>query len=494
MSSGSTFLEQLDAGLTRASVPHGAVLVVAFSGGPDSSALLGGLSELRDHWNFTLWAVHVNHNIRPGESELDQRAAQQIAEQCGVEFTAVAVEVPTVANEKNISIESAARQLRYEALSHSADKHLAYGVVTAHTRDDQAETVLMHAGRGSGLKGIAGIRPRSVLKIPGSDIEMTALRPMLGISKAECETYCEQIGVQFVVDESNSSREYTRNRIRLDVLPELIKAIPGSSDALARLAENAADDLSIVDWAVERLLEQARGGPVPGRYSRASVLSHPPALIARVLMRTFEDHVGHANDLERSHVASMVELLAGRSGTSLDLPNGVTFIVDRDSFGFRSGSAPDNDCPYPDPLKLTELKIPGTTGLGDGFSMTTAIVERPLNLDPENPWVTFASPTIARLLPRLRNRKNGDRFQPLGMEPQVKLQDFFVGAGVPERWRDRVPIVESSRGIVWVAGSRLAEWAKVQPAHKRVTRLELTGPATPGPGISRSLGNRLRGD
>ncbi|MCH8116170.1 MAG: tRNA lysidine(34) synthetase TilS, partial [Chloroflexi bacterium] len=123
-----------------------------------------------------------------------------------------------------------------------------------------------------------------------------------------------------------------------------------------------------------------------------------------------------------------------------------------------------------------ELKVPGTTRLGDGFSMTAAVVDRPTSLDPENPWITFASPTIMRLSPRLRNRKNGDRFQPLGMEPQVKLQDFFVGAGVPERWRDRVPIVESDSGIVWVAGSRLAEWAKVRPDHKRVARLELVRP------------------
>ena len=476
MSNDATFLDQLEAGLQRALVPRGAVLVVAFSGGPDSSALLRALSELRDQWNFNLRAVHVNHNIRSGESERDERIAQRIAELCVVEFKVVGVDVPGLAKKKNVSIESAARQLRYEALSQSVEMYSAHGVVTGHTLDDQAETVLLHAGRGSGLKGIASIRPRSTLKIPDSEIEVTAFRPMLGILREECAEYSDQLGVRPVVDESNFRRDYTRNRIRLDVLPELNKAIPGSSEALARLAENAADDLSIVNWAVERSLKQAGGGPAPGRYSRASVLSLPATLTARVLMRTYDDHVGHSNNLERTHVESMVQHLAGRSGTSINLPNGVTFIVDQDSFGFRSRTVPDNDCPYPDPLDLTELSIPGITGLGGGFKMIAAIVDRPINLDPENSWVTFASPTIAQLSPRLRNRKNGDRFQPLGMDPQVKLQDFFVGAGVPERWRDRVPIVESDKGIVWVAGSRLAEWAKVQSAHKQVARLELTGP------------------
>ena len=103
------------------------------------------------------------------------------------------------------------------------------------------------------------------------------------------------------------------------------------------------------------------------------------------------------------------------------------------------------------------------------------IVNRPERLDTGGSHVTFATPDLVSHPLHLRNRKNGDRFQPLGMEPQVKLQDFFVGAGVPERWRDRIPIVESDRGIVWVTGYRLAEWAKVLPEHDQVTRFELTG-------------------
>ncbi len=471
MSTDSKFLERLRAGLKRASVPHGAKLIVAFSGGPDSSALLAGLSELRERRDFTLVAVHVNHKIRPGPSDRDQLAAQRTAELLGVEFTTFSVDVPAGANKKNISVESAARQSRYEVLSRISCQYSAHGVVTGHTRDDQAETVLLHAGRGAGLKGIAGMRSRSVLKIPDSDVEVTVLRPMLGISKAECAKYCELNGIRPVADESNASREYTRNRIRLDVLPLLDEAIPGSSAALARLAENTADDLAIVDWAVDHSLALAGAVETPGRYTRANILSLPRSLIARVLMRAYEDYVGHSQDLERTHIANMVDCVTGRSGTSIDLPNGVTFIVDRDSFGFNSGL--DADCPYPGPFELMELRLPGTTRLGDGFTMTARIIDRPSALEPGSPWITFATPEITLISPRLRNRKNGDRFQPLGMEPHVKLQDFFVGAGVPERWRDRVPIVESDRGIVWVTGSRLAEWAKVRPDHRQVARLEL---------------------
>jgi tRNA(Ile)-lysidine synthase len=188
-------------------------------------------------------------------------------------------------------------------------------------------------------------------------------------------------------------------------------------------------------------------------------------------MRAYANRVGHAQDLEHKHVVEMARQVTKRSGIGVDLPNGIRFVVDRDSLGFQSGN--EDDCPYPEPLKPTELALPGTTELNGGFILSTEMIERPVALNPNNPWVAFTSPEIASLAPKLRNRKNGDRFQPLGMEPLVKLQDYLVGAGIPERWRDRVPIVESSKGIVWIVGSRLAQWAKVQAEHSQVARLEL---------------------
>jgi tRNA(Ile)-lysidine synthase len=256
------------------------------------------------------------------------------------------------------------------------------------------------------------------------------------------------------------------------VLPSLEAAIPGSSAALARLAENTSSDLEIVDWAVSQHLAGAM--LAQGNYARAKVSYLPRNFIARVLMRAYEDHTGHSLDLERKHISDMVDQVTGRSGTAIDLPNGVTFRVDRDSFTFSSGT--DDDCPYPSPLEATELRVPGVTTLDRGFTMTVRIIDRPTALESGSPWVTFAAREALTTAPRLRNRRDGDRFQPLGMEPQVKLQDFFVGAGVPGRWRDRVPIVETDRGIVWVAGSRLAEWAKVQADHVQVARIELVRP------------------
>jgi tRNA(Ile)-lysidine synthase len=472
MSIDSKFLARLEAGLDDARVPGGSTLVIAFSGGPDSSALLSGMAELRNQRNLTLVAAHINHQIRPDSADSDQIAAQQIAASLDVEFVAETVDVPAVAALGKISIEQAARQSRYEVLAQIVSDRAAYGVVTGHTRDDQAETVLLHAARGAGLKGISGMRHASILKIPGSDIELNVLRPMLDTPRTECIEFCNLTGITPVIDESNSSRDYTRNKIRLDVLPLLNEASSGSTDALARLSKNATDDLEIIDWVVRRYLIEARNEA--GSYSRSTAADLPKSLVARMLMKAYESHTGHAQNLERVHVSDMIRLLARQSGTSIELPNGVTFYVDRNNFGFASGK--DDDCPFPSSLNTTDMQLPGTTRLSDGFTISAELVNRPPRFEDAGPQVAYATPDLLSHTLTLRNRKNGDRFQPLGMVPLVKLQDFFVGAGVPKRWRDRVPIVESERGIIWVAGYRLAEWAKVLPAHTKVARMELVGP------------------
>ncbi|MBT4942915.1 MAG: tRNA lysidine(34) synthetase TilS [Chloroflexi bacterium] len=471
MSSYSNFIDLLKAGLDRAGVQDGSKLVVAFSGGPDSSALLAGLAELSDQRRLSLVAVHVNHQIRGNSSDANQASAQMIAENLKVEFVATTVDVPRISAEQKISIESAARTSRYIALADAVGSHGARGVVTGHTLDDQAETVLQHAARGAGLRGVSGMRFNSVLNIPNSDIELNVLRPMLDTPRFGCIKYCRHSGIDPVIDESNASRDYTRNRLRLDVLPQLNAAIPEASQSLARLAKNSTDDLSIIEWVVEQNLAYARIDK--HRYSRADLANLPNSLVGRMLIRAYELHVGHVLNLERIHITKMVGLLSGKSGTSIELPNTTEFYVDKDEFGFRFDD--DDDCPYPSSIALQKLNVPGATELGSGVTLQAELIDRPQNLDHKNQHVTYAAPDLLTSNLNLRNRNNGDRFQPLGMNSHVKLQDFFVDSAVPRRWRNRVPIIDSAKGIVWIAGYRLADWAKVLPKHQTVARFELTG-------------------
>ena len=471
MSTKSKFIDLLTTGLDRADVPDGSKLVVAFSGGPDSSALLAGLTELADRRRLSLVAAHVNHQIRANSADTNQVSAQRIAEKLNVTFVATTVDVPRFAVEQKISIESAARTSRYLALTGISDSNDAFGVVTGHTLDDQAETVLLHAARGAGLRGISGMEFNSVLKIPTADIKLKVLRPMLDTPRSKCIEFCQQSGIKPVIDESNASSDYTRNRLRLDVLPHLNNVIPEASQSLARLAKNSTDDLNIIEWVVEQFLTKPRIDK--HRYSRSDLEKLPNSLVGRMLMRAYELHVGHALNLERTHISKMVCLLSDKSGTVIGLPNATEFYVDKNEFGFRSNG--HDDCPYPSSISPQKLNVPGTTELASGVTLKAELTDRPQNLDHINQHVTYAAPVLLTSDLNLRNRNNGDRFQPLGMTSHVKLQDFFVNSAVPERWRNRIPIIDSEKGIIWIAGYRLADWAKVLPEHQTVARFELTG-------------------
>ena len=471
MSTKSKFIDLLATGLDRAGVRDGSNLVVGFSGGPDSSALLAGLTELSYERRLELVAAYVNHQIRRDSCDSNQASAQLIAENLNIEFVTTTVDVPQIAAAQRISIESAARTSRYLALADLVDSHRAVGVVTGHTLDDQAETVLQHAARGAGLRGVSGMRFKSTLKIPTADIELNILRPMLDTPRSECIKYCQLININSVIDESNASRDYTRNRLRLDVLPQLNAAIPEASQSLARLAKNSTDDLSIIEWVVESNLTKSQIDKC--HYSRADVAQLPYSLVGRMLMRAYELHVGHALNLERTHVSKMISLLSGKSGTFIKLPNATEFYVDKNEFGFRSDD--HDDCPYPDLISPQQLNVPGATELASGVTLQAELIDRPKNLDTQNQHVTYAAPDLIANDLNLRNRIDGDRFQPLGMKSHVKLQDFFVDSAVPKRWRHRVPIIDSTKGILWIVGYRLADWAKVLPEHQTVVRFDLSG-------------------
>ena len=335
MSAEQKCIELLSAGLERSETLDGETLVVAFSGGPDSSALLAGLSNLNARNRWQLIAAHVNHQIQRETSQRDSDRAREIASESKVEFTEVTVNVPEFANSRGISVELAARTLRYQSLAEIAAHHGAYGVVTGHTLDDQAETVLHHAARGAGLKGISGMSVSGKLEISDHGVGLNVIRPMLEIPHSLCLDFCHELGITPVLDESNSSREYTRNKLRLDVLPNLNIAVPGASQALTRLARNTSDDLQLIEWVVADYLDRISTGP--NSYSRAAANELPEFLTRRLLIGAYERLLGHSLDLERVHVETMIDLLNGTSGKSVELPNQTSFYIDKATFGFRLG-------------------------------------------------------------------------------------------------------------------------------------------------------------
>ena len=473
----SRFVDAVESGLREADVKFDQPLLIAFSGGPDSSALLLACVALRDRSGMRIAAAHFNHRLRGAESDRDADHAGAVCRRYGVECVLGSGDTLARSRQTGRSLEAAARELRYAFLADTASATGAQAVATGHTMDDQAETVLLNITRGAGLRGLSAMRTAVDLPIAGKTGSLRVVRPMLGLRKRDTAEFCQQSGLTPVLDRSNEDTRFPRNRVRRDVIPDLEAINPNVVEAIFRLAQTARGDLDVID-AVSA--EAVRTAVTTGRHradvSKEAVSSLPVPVARRVLMAAYESVSGTLDGLESAHVDAMLEVTLGRAGVSVDLPGGVTMIGDRKTARLARCERQDDDCPYPVVVPEEVLPVPGELDLLDGFRLT-AEIRRGNVTELGREWTATLDPAILDGALVIRSRRPGDRFHPLGMPGPVKLQDFFVNAGVPRRWRDRVPLVESKGGIAWVAGHRPAEWARLRPAAERVLRLELAGPS-----------------
>ena len=450
----------------------GASMVVAFSGGPDSTTLLHSLYSLKDTLGLELHAAHLDHGLRPESSEADADFAREFASSLGVPLTTERADTYALRVEFGLSIEEAARRLRYEFLSRVASRYGADCVALGHTLDDQAETVLLNAIRGTGLDGLSAMKETSS-RIIGAG-RLTLFRPLLSVSKSEILAYCAENGLDPRLDESNLSTEFTRNRIRLDLMPKLEQYNPSIRMALARLASSASMDLDFIRQEVERAardivaVDSHGAGIERERFSRLH-----PALSYHLLRHAVEIVKGDTNDLELGHVSQMFNMMSGASGKSMNLPGGLRFHVDYHFAHIHRPDALDSPVPAMDGASM-ELRVPGSATKGEWI-----VSSRFAGNDAKSIKGPEGCPRLAERFdadaigetPLLRTRKAGDIFQPLGMGSEKKLKDFMIDSHIPRRWRDSVPLVEACGRIAWVVGWRIADWAKISPRTRRVLEM-----------------------
>lgn len=439
-------------------------LLVAVSGGQDSMALILILARLAEELETHLTVAHFDHMLRSRqEAQDDEAAVRYLADHLGLAFAGGAGDVPARARQRRESIEEAARHLRFDFLGREAKRLKAQVVALGHTKDDRAETVLLHLLRGSGLDGLVGLRPRSPWPLGRGP---ALARPLVEATRAETLRYCREAGLTPRQDPTNLLLQATRNRLRHEVLPLLRRLNPRLDEALCRLGEAAAADVDYLEaaahaqWRAQASLED--GGVV---FPRRAFVSVPPALRARLLRRAVRRLAGTAVDLEAVHIAAVEEAL-GKRRARLSLPHGLTASVGmRDVRIGRSGRVP------PPPIAETPLAVPGRTDL-PGWSAVAEIVRPP----PPQPrprtrfeaWLDAdaVGPQIV-----VRSRRPGDRVRPLGLGGEKKLQDILVDASVPREERDAVPLVCAPWGVAWVVGHRLDERAALREGSRSVLRL-----------------------
>ena len=469
---------RVKAALKQSSLAPEGSLVIALSGGPDSLALVHSLNHLREPLRLQLHGAHLDHSLRGDASREDAEFAADTFRRLEIPFTHQQADVNSFRREHRLSLEQAAREVRYAFLTKVADDERASAVGLGHTADDQAETVLMNIVRGAGLTGLRGMEVASSFVSNGH--ETVLVRPLLSVSREETTEYCRAVGLQPRLDESNLSLEPKRNRVRLQLLPILEEYNPAVRDALTRLSHSAAKHLVYIEGQVDSVwleVAQQHDGTVTLDVPAFSGL--PSAIQGHLLRRAVSAVKADLQDIQQSHIDAMARLMAGPAGRSLDLPGGL-----RLSIGYGEATlAPSNldQCPLPPLEGEHTLRVPGENLL-PGWRVMAKLVQE--TREPLKPALGLIAPSDS--LSRravvdygslggelvVRPRRPGDRFQPLGMSKPKKLQDFMVDSKIPRPWRSRVPLVVSPRGIVWVVGWRIAEWARIRAGESEGLELE----------------------
>ncbi len=447
----------------------GEKIVAAVSGGPDSVCLLHILNELKEKLNIKLHIAHLDHQLRGKESEADARYVSRLAVKMGIPATIEKKDVAAYRSKGKLSLEEAAREQRYGFFANVAEKENADCVVVAHTRDDDVETILMHILRGSGITGLRGLQPRSVLQMGEEKSCINVVRPLLTVTREETRQYCTQYKLRPRTDTSNLSTKFTRNRIRLELLPALKTYNPRIEDALLRLSAIADEEMLFLE-------EQAAQywGDVAEEFDNAVALDikkiiHMPVVLQRQFMRWAVKYLwGNTMDIEADHIEDMVRFMSKASGKTLCLPQGLRLNTE---YGKLIVSRDDAEiCPFPVLEGEHGLKVPGQTDI-PGWSIVTGIKGAKGDYFEGNLVASFDARTAGTDL-TVRARKQGDSFQPLGMKQSKSLQEFMVDAKIPRSWRERIPLVCSGGDILWVAGWRISDRFKISPGTRKILRIE----------------------
>ena len=445
-------------------------LIIGVSGGPDSLSLLYALYRLSAKLAIDLHIAHFNHGLRGPASNSDADFVKAQAESLGLSFSTTKEYVKSRPRGHSHSLEEQAREARYDFLARVAHEQDAQGVTVAHTADDQAETILLHLIRGTGLRGLGGMRPVSD-SASTSGLKFTLFRPLLDVTRAQTEAYCQVLGLKPRLDHTNLLPETLRNRVRLELLPQLRKYNPRISDSLLRLAESASLDISFIQSQVDEIATDLVDHFDSGlSLSRQKLSDIHPALRRRVLSQALELLSGGPTDIEGAHVISLESLVTGETGGELDLPSGIHATLGYDNLVLTRTPTPPQQQPIPLPDEPQPITIPGETSL-PGWTITSTIEDTvPANLGPSPYTALFDMDRLPGPI-TVRRRRNGDRFTPLGMSGSKKLQDFLTDAKVPRHLRDSIPIVLSGEEIIWVVGSRPADHTKLTPATQALLRL-----------------------
>lgn len=418
-------------------------IVAAVSGGADSVCLLKLLKDLREEMGYSLTAVHVHHGLRGEEADRDSRFTKELCERWGIPCRLEYVNVREYAASHKLSEEEAGRILRYQALEEervrSAKGEAGAYIATAHHKDDDAETILHNLFRGSGIRGLGGIRP----------VRNGIIRPLLCVTRQEIEEYLKEQKQDFCQDSTNQSGDYTRNRIRNSILPEIRQEInEGAADHIAAAGKLLMEaDAYFEEKASEWLSENH------GRLDEERLKKEPHIIRSYIVKQALAKAAGKEKDISSAHVEAVLELLENGVGKSVSLPYGLTAARTYEGVEFRAGERPR------ELFSQEELEI------------TTFPYEKGMEI-PKNQYTKWFDYGKIKGMLSVRTRRQGDYIS-LHSGGRKTVKSYMIDAKIPAEQRNRILLLAEGSHILWIAGYRASDAYQVTPETETILEVKI---------------------
>lgn len=447
-------------------IETGDAVLLGVSGGPDSLTMLDLFNRIRDEFNLEVVVFHLDHKFR-SEAAAEAEFVAGVCNELQIKVIVEEFDVPSLVEEEGLSPEEAARNVRFEKMRKQAANLNIKKVALAHNKDDLVETIFLHLFRGTGLKGLSGIDPVNEMK------GIIFIHPLLNIFRQEIEEYCQARSLNPRYDPSNEKTIYTRNKIRHNIIPYIEKEInPGLKDVMYQMSNIVREEHEFLNQQAEMKLAEVVVEQdnlkivlsLPGLKEISGVLRR--RIIQKVVYRLKEKSV----DLYYEHFRAVQELIFySNTGKKLDLPDDIKVKRSYDKLIFRKGE-------FLPPLHNYnfELHVPGSVQVPGDKMIITEYVNKEKNwrLRVGKSKICFCDLDKVSLPLKVRNRRAGDRFCPLGMDGFKKVKDFFIDEKIPRIKRDEIPIIFDNRDrIIWIAGIRIDDRFKVDEKTKKLIKI-----------------------
>ncbi len=437
-------------------IEKGDGIVVGLSGGPDSTCLIHVLSTIKELYDLRIYAVHLNHMIRDEEALRDEQYSKNLANTLDIPFFSKQIPIENYAKDKRISTEEAGRLLRYDFFDEIARKTGAKKIALAHNMNDQAETMLMHFIRGSGLSGISGIKPVRAGKY---------IRPIIACSRMEIEEYCSINNLNPVIDSTNKENIYTRNRVRLELIPYIQKYFnPNLVESLYKVSDIIRDEDEYLHSRT--FIELDRIKTEDGVDINSFNLLHI-SLRRRMIRVMIEGVKGNLDGIESKHITDCIEFIEKkRTGKTIALPEGIECIIQYEVFKI-SKKEEINDFEY-------SLKIPGSIYINESDCVVNIkIIKKNELYFIDSEFIKYFDYDKMKGDMTARNKRDGDFIYPKGMKGRKKIKNIFIDKKIPREVREKTLLIALESEVVWIFGLRDSRKYKVDENTKYVIEIEV---------------------